>query len=271
MGAAVPSAVGACGENERMLTLDKLIRGYDMQWPGDDSISTGLCALDELTGGFCPGQVWIVTGAPGQGRSMLLSQWAMMMAVEHGWRTRLVCPREDPHTLATRMIANLGRVALGRLATGRLDEEEFARTEEARRNLKDAQFDVASMGEAKRMDGLDALEPPQGMTFTVIDDADLVDADPSAVAAMAAGGGTIVLSLPRDHLVIDQPAQGDLDPAWARVADVVVDVRTRNFSGDPGGSRDGEAELTTLKHRRGPTGTARIAFEGFYARFRDFR
>jgi hypothetical protein len=48
---------------------------------GGRRLSTGLLGLDELLGGI--GELWFLTGAPGQGRSMLLTQPAARFALQH--------------------------------------------------------------------------------------------------------------------------------------------------------------------------------------------
>jgi len=51
--------------------------------------STGFEGLDDVTGGFAPGQVWIIVGTPGQGRSTWASQSALHVASDlippSGW------------------------------------------------------------------------------------------------------------------------------------------------------------------------------------------
>lgn len=51
----------------------------DLAPPPRQTLSTGFDRLDELTGGFALGSVWVVTSVPGQGRTTL---WP---SGRHGW------------------------------------------------------------------------------------------------------------------------------------------------------------------------------------------
>lgn len=53
------------------------------------SWSTGFADLHRDIGGFRRGQVWVITGEPGVGKTMLLCQWAYKLAVDHAFTTVL--------------------------------------------------------------------------------------------------------------------------------------------------------------------------------------
>lgn len=73
----------------------------------------------------------------------------------------------------------------------------------------------------------------------MVDDADLVGGmSPARASAYAAAGLLVVLSLPRDHVVMGDHDEAPLDPAWVRVADIVLEVRHRDL---PTGSGDASA------------------------------
>jgi replicative DNA helicase len=81
-----------------------------------------------------------------------------------------------------------------------------------------------------------------------------------------------VVTLPRTR-VLDGPAyRCDLQPEMS-LADVVVEVRHSDLAQgadvDPGLDQPGYAALAVLRNRRGPVGTAVVAFQGHYARFVD--
>ena len=72
--------------------------------------TTGFTEFDDVTGGFEPGQVWIVAGMPGQGRSTLASQWALLLAGDHGFDTHLVNKRDPTRKVAARLVASTAKV-----------------------------------------------------------------------------------------------------------------------------------------------------------------
>jgi replicative DNA helicase len=236
------------------------------------SIPSGLQRLDDLTGGFDLGQVWIVTGTPGQGRTTLVTQWAAALAVSHGWRTRVACPREAATMCAARLISSTGKVSLSHVLEHRLDTEDARRAEVARNLLARADLQVAPEGKHFSLSVFDDNPADSVPTAVLLDDADLIPScSAERVARLAQAGRLVVLTLPRHLMVHGDHEDADLRPDWARVADVVLEVRSRGLTpGDPDG-RAGEADLTVLKHRRGPTATAPVAFQPFYARSVDLR
>ena len=113
---------------------------------------------------------------------------------------------------------------------------------------------------------------PGGDKALVLDDLDLVvGAVPSSVREVADAGSVVVAFLPRHRLVQDPHPDGDLEPEWARVADVILEVRSRSLAGVSSDERPGEADVTVLKHRRGPTTSFAVSFQGHYSRFVDMR
>ena len=77
---------------------------------------TGLTALDAVTGGgISPGDLWVIISAPGQGRSMLLTQFAGHVALHHGVPTYLVSNRDSADVVSARLHANATSIPLGHL------------------------------------------------------------------------------------------------------------------------------------------------------------
>jgi len=230
--------------------------------------STGLAALDELTGGFRPGEVWLVTGTPGQGCTTLLSQWAGKLAMQHALPTWLLCPREDTQSCAARLLASTGKLPMRDLIDKRYDHIHTAALREARGALARSELFVR-VGSGV---SIPAGNDDDGNRAVLVDDADLVNGiSPARVRGLANDGAVVIAALPRHLLVQDRHPDGDLDPDWARVADVIVEIRSRRLHETVPGDRNGEAEMTVFKFRRGPTMVITLAFQGHYARFVDLR
>ena len=254
-----------------VMTSGSLLDEFDRRSTPGMATSTGFERLDDLTGGFAPGRVWIVTGPPGHGRTTLAAQWAAKLAHAHGWHVRLACPREDTVMCAARLISSTGKVPLHHLVADRgLRAEDARRAETARDLLLQADLQVAPGHHPFSLALPAELDATAAPTAVVIDDADLVPScSPEQVAALAGAGCLVILTLPRHVMVEGKYEDADLDPAWARVADVVLGVRTRGLTPGDLDLRAGQADLTVLKHRRGPIATATVAFQGYYARFVD--
>lgn len=227
-------------------------------------MGTGFDRLDELTGGFHAGRVWLVTGAPGQGRSMLLAQWAGQFAATYGWATWLFAPRESEAATVGRLLASLGGLPLNHLWDGRyelLDEERLLATKD---RLAGSQLWMRT-GERPHVPVLVDAPVPRAVIF---DDGDLIGGlTTEAASKLADDGACVIVSLPRLLLVEGPGRWSDLDPLWARVADAIVEVRWNGLPDE----RLGEAELWLLKNRRGPLTVVSVAFQGHHARFVDLR
>ncbi len=239
------------------------------------AVTTGFRDLDHLTGGFRPGAIWAVTGTPGQGRTTLLVQWAALLAVDHGWPTWLTTPREHGVGVAARLLALTAKVPVRDLLTHSTSSLSRPRLADAERALSAVPLtlslppsaSVAAMTPRRGCEG----GVPSGEPFAVVvDDSDLTAwCTPEWAANLARQGALVVVSLPRECVAAQAGDDADLLLPWARVADVMVEVRSRGLAADE--YEAGEALLTVLKHRHGPTTVARVTHQGHYARFVDSR
>lgn len=222
---------------------------------------TGFPGLDEATGGFVLGHVWIVVGSPGQGRSVMAAQWAQRLAVEHAAVTQLVSAKDPTTRVAARLIASAATVPLSHLwhrGLSGTDEERIIRTKP---DVDSAPLSLVGPGGISiATTDMQEVGSPDAL---VVDDAHLAGGlFPSRVAAIAARGSLVVLTLPR----VDVVSSAGIDPAWAAVADFIVDI-DRPDAADHASLRPGEADLRLLRNTWGPTRTETVAFQGHYARF----
>jgi replicative DNA helicase len=240
---------------------------------GGPRYSIGLRELDGRLGGLASGELWVLTGAPGQGRSMLLTQLARRLACDHGVPTWLASNRDPAVVVSGRMHAAVARVPLNHVADERLTDVDRGRLDTATRRLATAPLHVR--------DGRFAVDyitdlllagPAAEPAAVLLDD----PAWPSGwhlrrARQLADHGAIVVVTLPRTE-VLDGPAyRCDLQPEMS-LADVVVEVRHSNLAPadvEPVLGQPGYAALAVLRNRRGPVGTAVVAFQGHYARFVD--
>jgi hypothetical protein len=249
-----------------MLKVDELLEALTPDSREHETrASSGFTDLDRMTGGLTAGCVWIVTGAPGQGRTTLLTQWAAELAMED-WTTCLVCPREPVDFIGARLMACAGKIPLLQLHRR---ETPQGRANVARDRLLGKPLHVAGRGQVTFLDGGDQAEVASyGAMF--IDDADLVaGVSPDRVASFARQGTLVVMSMPRHLLVLGEGKDRFLDPAWARVADVVAEMRQADRYDVQDSPRPGEADFYVIKNRWGPTRSVSVGFQGHYARFVD--
>ena len=230
---------------------------------------TGLSQLDELTRGMVPGSLWMIIGGPGQGRTTLLLDLAARWAGHTDARVFLDCPREPSPRLVARLLANAGRLGVG--AVWRGDDPTGQRVLATRAALSRSGLVLGGTAGVTSIDRLESLREHRPAAF-LVDDADLVHgAGPAALQALTRDGAFVCVTLPRHLVALDDSEVPDLDPAWARAADLVLEVRTHNLTSRPGRDRAGEAEISILKNRHGPLYTSVVGFQGWYSRFHDLR
>ena len=223
--------------------------------------STSFPVLDTVSDGFVPGRVWLITSTPGQGRSTLAIQWALLLASSHGVRTDLVSVREPVHLVAARLLSAAGKIPVSHLWADETTTGEEPKVRAARDLLADAPLQIAGPRQTSALtcDALDT-EMPEAL---VVDDADLAaGAFPERLARFAARGTLVIATLPK-QLVIGPDG---IDPTWARVADHILDIQRPDLL-DANSLRPGEADLHLVRNRWGPQLVTVVAFQGHYARF----
>lgn len=100
-------------------------------------IRTGLEMLDEITYGFDPGDLVIIAGDPGGGKTALAMQVAILLSVMDGG-TALVCNMEmSKKALLERAIAYLAGIDSWNLRTGKLSKQHWSAIMEAGGEIAD--------------------------------------------------------------------------------------------------------------------------------------
>jgi replicative DNA helicase len=116
---------------------------------GDPARATGFSPLDEaLSGGVRPGEVLLVGGKPGVGKTIACIQWARQMAMR-GVVAVYLCYEHDPVTLVARLLSTELREAA--LAGGR--HRDFA-LDELQGRLRDVAAGALTLREALDSDPL---------------------------------------------------------------------------------------------------------------------
>lgn len=171
----------------------------------------------------------------------------------------------DAHMIVSRLLSCIGKVPLDHVLAGDEELVDQSRLDLAYSQLRQSQLWIRA-GQPAGPPGL--INPPSPRAL-VFDDADLAyDANPASLRRLADEGGLVIASLPRHQLIEGQDRWSDIEPHWARSADVVLEVRWSGFD-DP--SHDAYAELAVLKNRRGLLTVAALEYQGFYSRFIDRR
>jgi hypothetical protein len=100
--------VGAGSETPAVANIADVIGSSDVR-AYSEGVSTGFADLDDSTGGFLPGTLWLVLGTPGVGRTLLATQFATVVPMprDAGWRfIASTIARLAPCTAVTRLAAS---------------------------------------------------------------------------------------------------------------------------------------------------------------------
>lgn len=249
-------------------------------------VSTGLVGLDELTGGLVPGVVWIITGAPGVGLSVLARGFAASAALV-GRTTTLICARDRAEEVSAAMVCARGGVSSLGLANGALDGFEHDRVARAVQSLGATSLQISGTpvqwGIPRRSPAAAARGVPEEpldvgpllrhsrakyAEVVVIDDLDDLTRGSDALTILDVlrtsarlAPLVLIVTLPREAVMVGARPS---DRA-ARAADVIVHLE-RDDQNDRYDPLAGEIDIGVVRNRYGPTGRIIAAYQGHYRR-----
>lgn len=253
-------------------------------------MTTGLADFDALTLGLHDGDLVVVAGRPGMGKSVFGLQLAERVATEHR-RPALFFTAEMPNAQQVeRLIAAKGHIELGRIRSGELADEDWGRLTSAVTQLSDARvwFDETP---SPRLDDLLSkarkLHRRHGpLGLVVVDHAGLVETggenrqQAQAVVGRSLKSLAKELSCPVVALVqlnrgLEQrsdrrPILSDLRDSgeWEQSADLVPMIY-RDEIYNPDSPDKGCAEILVRKNRGGKLGMVPLSFRGEFSRFEN--
>lgn len=102
----------------------------------DGACTTGHWELDEITGGFVPGFVWVFGADTSWGKSSLFIS-ATDENIKRGKRVLIVSAEDPPSLYGDRLLARRAKVSASRLRKRQLDEDEIKRVREVQSNGED--------------------------------------------------------------------------------------------------------------------------------------
>src|SRR3954465_8511584 len=143
---------------------------------------SGFKDLDEITGGFQPGNLVIVAARPSMGKSALVTNIAENAAIDHNRAVALFSLEMSETELAQRFVASQGRIFGDKLRKGRVPENEWPRILDASQKLAGAPLfvdDSSDIGildipaKARRLHA----QAPGGLGLIIVDYLQLMRAD----------------------------------------------------------------------------------------------
>lgn len=106
-------------------------------------ISTGYRSLDAMMGGFFNGEMTVVAGRPGMGKTQLVLQSGIEIA-KQGKHFHFISLEMTPEQLTTRVIAEMAGVGQSAIRSAKLTQDDFRRMQEAAALIQSLPFKIAS-------------------------------------------------------------------------------------------------------------------------------
>ena len=273
--------------------MDKLHR-LSLEHTALTGTPSGFKDLDEITGGFQPGNLIILAARPSMGKSALVTNIAENAALEHGKPVALFSLEMSEAELAQRFVASQARIRGEELRKGRVAENRWPKILEACQRLSDAPLyvdDSSDIGilelraKARRLH----QQSENGLGLIILDYLQLMRADSrienrvEAVGQMSRGLKILARELEVPVIALSQLSRAvesrtDKRPILSHLresgnieqdADLVMFIYRDEYY-DRESEREGEADIIIAKHRNGALGDVTLTFQKEYPKFMNF-
>jgi len=255
---------------------------------------SGFRDLDEITGGFQPGNLIIIAARPAMGKSALVCNIAENAAVEHGKPVALFSLEMAEAELAQRFVASQARIKGEELRKGRVAEQRWPKILKASQVLAAAPLwvdDSSDVGmleiraKARRLHS----QCEGGLGLIIIDYLQLMRTDSRYDSRVTAVGelsrglkilarelGVPVIALSQLSRAVEtrpdkKPQLSDLRESGnlEQDSDLVMFIYRDEYY-DEDSEEEGIAEVHIAKHRNGGLSTIKLTFQGEYPRFMSY-
>ncbi|MDG2051037.1 MAG: replicative DNA helicase [Myxococcota bacterium] len=256
-------------------------------------LSTGYAKLDELTGGFQPGDLIILAARPSMGKTALALNVGRNAAVDHGKKVAVFSLEMTTRSLVMRLLSSEAQVDFSAFRRGLISTEAHGRLMQAAGRLAEAGIWIDDTGAATVLEmraKARRLHAQHGLDMVVVDYLQLAHGDGGSasreqeISEISRGLKGLAKELDIPVLALSQlnrgpesrkedkrPMLADLRESGAieQDADVIAFIY-RDIVYNKETEFENLAELIIAKQRNGPTDTVRLEFEGRFAQFRDW-
>ena len=258
--------------------------------PGISGIKTGLIELDDLTGGFNPGDSTIIAARPSMGKSALVEN-IILKAAEDKYKIAFFSLENTRRKVTLRFMSKLGRINIQDIKRGKLIEHEWAKltnlSSELER-LSDRIFvdDSSPINVHHVRTKSRRVKHKYGLDLIVVDYMQLMDGPDksesrnSELTYISRNMKSIAKELDCHIINLSQlsrkceerqnkrPMLSDLRESGAieQDADIVISVYRPSYYGID----NQPDEVQVLKNRDGPIGTANVTFKKEWAGFENY-
>jgi replicative DNA helicase len=245
-----------------------------------EGVRSGIHRLDDMTGGFRPGQFVCICGRTSMGKTAVAGQF-ILNADEAGHPTLIVSLEMGTEELQDRWLSTLSRVHTGKIRAGEMTEAEWGRVASGLTRMEGSSIHVKDEPAATIASIRSAARKVPGLALLVVDYLQLLtpterrDNRQVEVSEMSAGLkrlardlGVPVLALAQLNRGVEtrgdkRPMLSDLRESGAieQDADIVLGLYRDEYYHPDTTKTPGVIEVIVLKQRNGATGSVDVAYK----------
>ncbi|HEX2771117.1 MAG TPA: replicative DNA helicase [Micromonosporaceae bacterium] len=271
-------------------TLDE-IEAVGAQGGVMTGVPTGFTDLDRLLNGLHPGQLIIVAGRPGLGKSTVSMDIARNAAIRANQAAAIFSLEMSKIEIVMRLLAAEARVPLHVLRSGQLSDDDWTKLARCMGEISEAPLfvdDTPNMNLMEIRAKARRLKQRHDLKVVVVDYLQLmtspkrVESRQQEVAELSRGLKLLAKEVECPVIAVSQlnrgpeqrtdkrPQLSDLRESGSieQDADVVILLHRDDYY-DKESPRAGEADFIVAKHRNGPTDTVTVAAQLHLSRFVD--
>jgi replicative DNA helicase len=271
-------------------TLDE-IEAVGAQGGVMTGVPTGFTDLDRLLNGLHAGQLVIVAGRPGLGKSTASMDFARNAAVRHNLASAIFSLEMSKVEIVMRLLSAEARVPLHVLRSGQLSDDDWTKLARRMGEISEAPLfvdDTPSMNLMEIRAKARRLKQRHDLKLIVVDYLQLMtspkrtESRQQEVADLSRGLKLLAKEVECPVIAVSQlnrgpeqrtdkrPQLSDLRESGSieQDADVVILLHRDDYY-DKESPRAGEADFIVAKHRNGPTDTVTVAAQLHLSRFVD--
>jgi replicative DNA helicase len=259
--------------------------------PDQAGTPTGFTDLDRLLNGLHPGQLVIVAGRPGLGKSTAAMDFARCASIRHNMPSAIFSLEMSKVEIVTRILSAESRVPMHILRSGQLSEDDWTKLGRRMGEVADAPIFVDDSPSMTLMDiraKARRLKQQHKLRLIVVDYLQLMtspkrtESRQQEVSELSRGLKLLAKEVECPVIAVSQlnrgpeqrtdkrPLLSDLRESGSieQDADVVILLHRDDYY-DKESVRAGEADFIIAKHRNGPTDTITVASQLHLSRFVD--
>ncbi len=257
-------------------------------------ISTGFTKLDTLTSGFQKGDLIIIAGRPGMGKTAFSLNIAQNVSLDQEINVAFFSLEMTKKQLASRIISRIGRVDGYMMRTGKFDDDQWSDITTAIDKLSSAKLyidDTPTLSTMQIAAKCRKAKLKYGLDLVIIDYLQLINMRERERKDLEVSETTRSLKILAKELDLPvillsqlnrslesrdnkRPHLADLRESGAieQDADVVLFIyRDKVYKKNSDKDADNSAEIIIGKQRNGPTGTAKLIFIDRYTSFENMQ